>query len=444
MQAAPTLSAGDTAWVLVSAALVLLMVPGLAFFYGGLVRGKNVLNTLLMSVSAWAIAGVQWVLIGYSLSFAGEGSWIGNLSWLGLSGVSSGPGGPVTAIPHLAFAMFQGMFAVITVALISGAVVERMSFRAYLLFALLWTTLIYDPLAHWVWSAGGWLFRMGALDFAGGTVVHISAGISALVAALVLGQRRDHKRVPLVPHNVPLTVLGAGLLWFGWFGFNAGSALGANEVAAVAFVTTFAAPAAALLVWILLDLMRLGHITAVGAATGLVVGLVAVTPAAGFVTPLSALAIGAIGACASYAAIQIRSRTNVDDALDVFACHGVAGIVGALLTGVFATTTVNPAGRDGLLYGNPAQLVTQAIGVGATIVFAGAFTFVILKLVGLVTPLRVPVSAELSGVDIVEHGETGHDFDEFGIGAGHRPTLGGSVVVTRRSAETQPHPSMVG
>jgi Amt family ammonium transporter len=336
---------------------------------------------------------------------------------------------------------------VITVALISGAVVERMSFRAYLLFALLWTTLIYDPLAHWVWAAGGWLFEMGALDFAGGTVVHISAGVSALVAALMVGQRRDYKRVPLVPHNVPLTLLGAGLLWFGWFGFNAGSALGANEVASVAFVTTFAAPAAALLVWILLDLVRLGHITAVGAATGLVVGLVAVTPAAGFVTPVSALAIGAIGACASYAAIQVRSRTSVDDALDVFACHGVAGIVGALLTGVFATTAVNAAGRDGLLYGNPAQLLTQAIGVGATILFAGVLTAVILKVVGAVTPLRIPVSAELTGVDLTEHGEVGHDFDEFGVGAGHRPRLGGSVVVTRRSPEpaqdVHPQPSLV-
>jgi Amt family ammonium transporter len=354
----------------------------------------------------------------------------------------------VTAIPHLAFAMFQGMFAVITVALISGALVERMSFRAYLLFALLWTTLIYDPLAHWVWAAGGWLFEMGALDFAGGTVVHISAGVSALVAAVMVGPRRDYKRVPLVPHNVPLTLLGAGLLWFGWFGFNAGSALGANEVASVAFVTTFAAPAAALLVWILLDLVRLGHITAVGAATGLVVGLVAVTPAAGFVTPLSALAIGAIGACASYAAIQIRSRTAVDDALDVFACHGVAGIVGALLTGVFATTAVNAAGRDGLIHGNPGQLLTQAVGVGATMLFAGVLTAVILKVVGAITPLRVAVGAELTGVDLSEHGEVGHDFDEFGVGAGHRPRLGGSVVVTRRTAESapevQPEPSLVG
>jgi Amt family ammonium transporter len=289
---------------------------------------------------------------------------------------------------------------------------------------------------------------MGALDFAGGTVVHISAGVSALVAALMVGQRRDYKRVPLVPHNVPLTLLGAGLLWFGWFGFNAGSALGANEVASVAFVTTFAAPAAALLVWIVLDMIRLKHITAVGAATGLVVGLVAVTPAAGFVTPLSALAIGAIGACASYVAIQVRSRTSVDDALDVFACHGVAGIVGALLTGVFATTAVNPAGRDGLIHGNPGQLLTQAIGVGATMLFAGVLTAVILKVVGAVTPLRVAVSAELGGVDLSEHGETAHDFDEFGIGAGHRPpSLGGSVIVTRRApespAEARPQPSLV-
>jgi ammonium transporter, Amt family len=431
-----TINTGDTAWMMVSSALVLLMIPGLAFFYGGLVRSKSVLNVIMMSMAAWAVAGVQWVLIGYSLSFNGDKPWLGGLGFLGFSGLV-GNNGPVTNIPHLVFAIFQGMFAVITVALISGAVVERMSFKAYLMFMLAWTTLIYDPLAHWVWGSGGWLLKLGALDFAGGTVVHISAGISALVAAVVIGPRRDHGRVALVPHNVPFTLLGAGLLWFGWFGFNAGSAVAANDVAAVAFVTTFAAPAAALLTWILIDLFRNGHSTAVGAATGLVVGLVAVTPAAGFVTPLAAIAIGVIAAGASYTAIQLRAKTKVDDSLDVFGCHGVAGIVGALLTGVFATVSVNSAGRDGLFYGNPQQLVTQLIAIGATIVYCGAVTFVILKAISLVTPLRVPLAAELGGVDMSEHGEVANDSDEFGGGAGHRPYLGGHVVVhTPRLSET--------
>ena len=434
-----TLSAGDTGWVLASSALVLLMIPGLALFYGGLVRGKSVLNTLLMSIAAWAVAGVQWVLIGYTLSFGDGSPWIGSLSWLGLSGVTGAPSTPTGTIPHLAFAAFQGMFAVITVALISGAVVERMSFRAYLLFVLLWTTLVYDPLAHWVWGAGGWLLALGALDFAGGTVVHISAGVSALVAALVVGPRRDHGRIPVVPHNVPLTLLGAGLLWFGWFGFNAGSSLAANEIAAVAFMATFAAPAAALAVWIVLDLTRTGRSTAVGAATGIVVGLVAVTPAAGYVTPLSALAIGALAACASYFAIQLRARTKIDDSLDVFACHGTAGIVGALLTGVFATSSINPAAADGLLYGNPGQLMTQLIAVAATLLFCGAMTFGILKLVSLVAPLRVPVGAELGGLDLSEHGEAAHDFDELGVGQGHRrPSIGESVLVHTRTVEPRP------
>jgi Amt family ammonium transporter len=435
-----TLNAGDTGWVLASSALVLLMIPGLALFYGGLVRGKSVLNTLLMSFAAWAIAGVQWVLIGYSLSFAEGSSWLGGLSFVGLSGVTGAPQGPTATIPHLAFAAFQGMFAVITVALISGAVVERMSFKAYLLFVLAWTTLVYDPLAHWVWGPNGWLLQLGALDFAGGTVVHISAGISALVAALVVGPRRDHGRIPMVPHNVPLTLLGAGLLWFVWFGFNAGSALAANEIAAVAFMATFAAPAAALAVWMVLEISRTGRPTAVGAATGIVVGLVAITPAAGYVTPLSALAIGGIASCGSYFAIQARAKTKVDDSLDVFACHGTAGIVGALLTGVFSSSRMNPAAADGLVYGNAGPLVTQIIAVGTTMVFCGAMTFGILKLVALIVPLRVAMGAELGGVDLSEHGEAAHDFDELGVGQGghRRPTLGESVLVHTMSMESRP------
>jgi len=421
-------------------------VPGLALFYGGLVRGKSVLNTLLMSMACLGVVGVQWVAVGYSLAFEPNSPWVGGLGWLGLDGVSAGVDGPyVSAIPHLVFAVFQGMFAVITVALISGAVVERMRFPAFLLFGVLWTTLVYDPLAHWVWGNGGWLAGLGALDFAGGTVVHISAGASALVAALVVGPRRDYSRSPHIPHNVPLTLLGAGLLWFGWFGFNAGSALAANGVAAVAFVTTFTAAAAALAVWIVLDQLRTGHSTAVGAATGIVVGLVAVTPAAGFVTPVSALAIGAIAAGASYAAIQLRARTSVDDSLDVFACHGVAGIVGALLTGVFATTAVNPAGGDGLLAGDPGQLGVQLVAIGATVLYAGLLTVGILKLLGLFVTLRVPMESELGGLDLSEHGEGALHVEEWDLAPGRRIPLGQSVVVPARVVEQRtPHAAPVG
>jgi Amt family ammonium transporter len=430
MSEAITVSAGDTAWVLASAALVFLMVPGLAFFYGGLVRSKSSLNTMMMSAAALGIVGVQWVLFGYSLAFEANTPLLGGLGWWGFRGVGGEPNPAyASTIPHAAFAAFQGMFAAITVALVSGAVVERMRFRGYLLFLVLWTTLVYDPLAHWVWGEGGWLRSLGALDFAGGTVVHVSAGISALVAALVLGKRRDYGRVPIAPHNVPFTLLGAGLLWFGWFGFNAGSALGAGDVAANAFVTTFAAPAAALTAWMILDLIRTGRTTAVGAATGIVVGLVAITPAAGFVTPRAAVAIGAIATCASYAAVQWRARSMVDDSLDVFGCHGVAGIVGAILTGVFATTSVNPGGADGLLAGNPGQLTTQLVALAATIVLASVGTLVILLAVRALVGLRVPVADEIAGVDLSEHGEEAYVGGDVGDLAGRRAVLGGSVVL---------------
>jgi Amt family ammonium transporter len=423
-------SAGDTAWVLVASALVMLMVPGLAFFYGGLVRQKSSLNTLMMSVAALGIVSVQWVLVGYSLAFAPGTPLLGGFVWAGLAGVGAAANPAYAAtIPHLAFAAFQVMFAAITIALVSGAVVERMRFGVYLLFVLLWTTLVYDPLAHWVWGDGGWLHALGALDFAGGTVVHISAGTSALVAAVLLGKRRDFGRASLVPHNVPFTLLGAGLLWFGWFGFNAGSALAANGVAANALVTTHTAAAAALTTWMLLDLARSRHCTAVGAATGAVVGLVAITPAAGFVTPLSALAIGVLAASASYAAIQLRSRTRLDDALDVFACHGVAGIAGALLTGVFATKSVNPAGADGLLAGNAAQLGVQALAVLATIVLAGLATAVILGALSATVSLRVPLADEISGIDVAEHGEQAYHGGDLGELAGGS-ALGESVLIT--------------
>ena len=396
---AAAISAGDTAWVLTSSALVLLMTVGLAFFYGGLVRPKNALNTMMMSVVALGLVGVQWVVLGYSLAFAPGGAWIGGLDWLGFRGVGLEPD-PTYAptIPLQAHAMFQGMFAIITPALVAGAVVERMRFRAFALFIVLWATIVYDPLAHWVWG-GGWLQQQGALDFAGGTVVHISAGVSALVAARMLGPRRDYRRVPLAPHSVPLVLLGAGLLWFGWFGFNAGSALAANGVAALAFVNTNTAAAAALVVWALLDVARTGKVTAVGIATGLVVGLVGITPAAGYVTALSALAIGAIAAGVSYTAIQIRSRSRVDDALDVFSCHGLAGAAGAVLTGVLATRAVNPAGADGLLAGNAAQLGAQLLAVAAAAAFAALATIGIIALVRATVGIRVPVRDEITGLD---------------------------------------------
>jgi ammonium transporter, Amt family len=420
-------SAGDTAWVLISAALVMLMVPGLAFFYGGLVRRKSALNTLMMSVAALGVVSVQWVMLGYSLSFSHGSPFLGGFAWAGFAMVGAAPDATYAAtIPHLAFAAFQMMFAAIAIALVSGAVVERMRFGVYLLFALLWSTLIYDPLAHWVWGDGGWLRTLGALDFAGGTVVHISAGVSALVAALMLGKRRDYGRAPLVPHNVPFTVLGAGLLWFGWFGFNAGSALAANGVAANAFVTTHTAAAAALTMWMVLDLLRNRHCTAVGAATGAVVGLVAITPAAGFVTPAAAVAIGVLAASASFFAMQARARTQLDDALDVFACHGVAGIVGALLTGVFATKAVNAAGGDGLLAGNAHQLAVQALAIGATIVLASVGTAVLLGVVKALGGLRISLADEIAGIDVAEHGEQAYHGGEMDDLAGG---LGDSIVM---------------
>ena len=425
----PALSAGDTAWTLVATALVLLMVPGLALFYGGLVRSRAALNTFMMSFAALALVSVQWVALGYTLSFAPGGA-TGDLRWAGLRAIGLGAGPYSATIPHVAFVAFQAMFAGVTVALISGAMVERIRFPVYLAFAALWTTLVYDPLAHWVWATDGWLHTLGALDFAGGTVVHVSAGTAALVAATMLGQRRDRGRTALLPHNVPFTIVGAGLLWVGWFGFNAGSALAADGVAANALLTSHTAAASALLVWVLIDLKRVGQATAVGAATGAVVGLVAITPAAGYVSPLAAIVIGAAGACASYAAIQLRNRTRIDDALDVFACHGVAGIVGALLTGVFAQRAINAAGADGLLAGNARLLGVQAIAVLCTIAFAGTMTAVVLKGLAMVTALRAAVPNELRGIDLTEHGEHAyHDGDTSEI-AGDGLRVGQPVLLT--------------
>jgi len=429
------ISAGDTAWVLTSTALVMVMTVGLAFFYGGLVRPKNALNTMMMSVVALGLVSVQWVLFGYSIAFGHGTPFWGGLAWLGFKGVGLDPDPAYAAtIPLQAHAMFQLMFAIITPALISGAIVERMRFRAYVAFLVLWSTFVYDPLAHWVWGAGGWLQKLGALDFAGGTVVHISAGVSALVAARMLGPRKDFKRAPIVPHNVPLVLLGAGLLWFGWFGFNAGSALAANGLAAAAFTNTNTAAAAALVMWACLDLFRTGKVTAVGAATGLVVGLVGITPAAGYITPPASLAVGALAALVSYTAIQIRSTTRLDDSLDVFSCHGLAGVAGAMLTGVFATKLVNPAGGDGWLAGNFAQMGVQLVAVLAAAALAAAGTAVIMAVVNATLGAKADVREQLSGLDLSEHGEDAYFGGEQGALAG-AGVIGEGVIVSMLEPE---------
>ena len=390
----------DTAWMLMSTALVLLMTPALAFFYGGLVRSKNALNTMMMSFISLGFVGVLWAVIGYSLAFGPGNNWIGDTSRLFLNGVGLSEQG---TIPHLLFMCFQGTFAIITAALISGAIVERMRFSAYVVFISLWALFVYSPLCHWVWG-GGWLADMGALDFAGGTVVHVNAAAAAFVAAICVGKRKDYQQSALLPHNVPFTLLGAGLLWFGWFGFNAGSALAANGIAALAFTTTMLAPAGTLVVWTVLDMMRQQKSTAVGAATAIVVGLVAITPAAGFVGPMSAIALGAIAAVPSYFALVYRAKTQLDDSLDVVAAHGVGGTVGAILTGVFAQKGLNGI-ADGMLFGNSGQVVTQIIAVVAAIVYSGGVSFVLLKLIGVVLPLRADASDEIAGLDVTHHGE---------------------------------------
>jgi Amt family ammonium transporter len=401
----PTINGADTAWMLIATALVLLMTPALAFFYGGLVRSKNALNTMMMSFISLGFVGVAWALIGYSLSFAPGNAWIGGTAAFFLRGVGTDlpTGFSTSLIPHSLFMCFQGTFCIITAALISGSIVERMRFSAYVLFITLWALFVYSPIAHWVWG-GGWLGTMGALDFAGGTVVHVNAAVAAVVAVICVGPRRDAKTAALLPHNVPFVLLGSGLLWFGWFGFNAGSAVAANGSAALAFTTTMLAPAGTLLVWTLLDAFRQKKATAVGAATAIVVGLVAITPAAGHVSPLNGLILGAIAAVPSYIALVLRAKTSFDDSLDVLAAHGVGGTVGALLTGVFAQKSLNGL-ADGLLYGNPAQLGIQATAVAAAIVYSGVVTFILLKIVGLVFPLRAAAESESEGLDTTQHGE---------------------------------------
>jgi Amt family ammonium transporter len=405
---ASRIDSGDTALVLLSAGLVLLMTPGLAFFYGGLVRAKNVVHTMNMSLACMALVGVLWVLVGYSLAFApggGHDRVLGSLAWAGLVGVTGAPEPTLAAtVPHLAFMLFQAMFAVITPALISGALVERVSLKAFALFAGLWSLVVYTPVAHWVWAPGGWLRGMGALDFAGGTVVHINAAAAALVGAFLVGRRRGLRTPTSIPHNVPFAILGAGLLWFGWLGFNGGSALASNGLAAYAFTNTFVAPAAAALAWGLLELSLHGKISGVGLASGAVAGMVAITPAAGFVTPLSALLVGGLAAAASFGAVRLRPKLGLDDSLDVFAVHGVAATLGALLTGLLASKAVNPDAADGSL----ALLGVQALGVVATLAWSGLVSLALYKLVGLITPLRSDEQDEWTGLDQSDVGERGY------------------------------------
>lgn len=400
------INSGDTAWVLVSTALVLLMTPALAFFYGGMVRRKNMLSTLTLSIIMMALISVQWVLFGYTLAFGKSvGGLIGGFEYLGFNGVGAEPNADYAAtIPHMAFAAYQMMFAVITPALITGAFVERVRFKSVIIFTLLWATFVYDPVAHWVWAVGGVLRGLGALDFAGGTVVHVTAGMAALAFALAIRKRRGFGRSTFEPHNIPMTVLGAGLLWAGWFGFNGGSALGANGLAVTAVVNTNTAAAAAALVWTFLS-WRDGKPSTLGIVTGAVVGLVAITPAAGFVTPVSALAIGALAAPCSYYVIKLRQKVGLDESLDVLACHGTGGIVGGVLTGVFATTAVNAAGANGLLAGNPGLLGPQVLGLVAAGVWSFVFTFVVAKILDKTIGLAVTEREEEVGLDISEHGE---------------------------------------
>ena len=434
-EAAPAkIDTGDTAFVLISAALVLLMTPALALFYGGMCRTKNVLSTIMQSFFIIGIISIQWVLFGYSLAFGPDiGHFIGSLDWIGLSGVGNSPNADYAAtIPHSAFMIFQGMFAVITPALITGAFAERMKFSAFAVFTVVWATLVYDPVAHWVWGVGGWLREMGVLDFAGGTVVHIISGVSGLVIALMIGKRKGYGSEVMLPHHLPMTVLGAGLLWFGWFGFNAGSALGAIVIASNAFVVTHVSAAAATVSWVLAEWLMHGKPTVLGAASGCIAGLVSITPAAGFVSPLSAVAIGLLGGVICYLSVSVvKAKLGYDDSLDAFGVHGVGGAWGALATGLFASKAVNEAGADGLLFGNAAQFTNQLIGVAASILFAAVMTFVIIKIMGLVMDLRVSEAQEMQGLDLSEHGERGYSYQDLVTGS----------PVSFASLESQPIPA---
>jgi Amt family ammonium transporter len=403
---------GDTVFVLMSAALVMLMTPGLALFYGGMTRSKNVLSTIMQSFIILGVITIEWVLWGYSMAFGPDvGGIVGGLDWLGLRGVGMEPSPDYgSTIPHMAFMIFQCMFAVITPALITGAFAERMKFSAFLVFTILWATLVYNPLCHWVWGIGGWMGGMGALDFAGGTVVHISSGISALAAAIIIGKRLGYGSTAYIPHNLPMTITGTALLWFGWFGFNAGSALACNGLAANAFVVTHVASAAGALTWTFMEWFHRGKPTTLGAASGAVAGLVAITPASGFVGPMSAIIIGGLAGVICYGGVLLKARMGYDDSLDVVGIHGLGGTWGALATGLFASTKINPDGANGLFFGNPGQLWIQFLSVIATMLFAFVMTLIILKVIDKVMGLRITEEEEMKGMDISLHNENGYSF----------------------------------
>jgi Amt family ammonium transporter len=410
------LNTGDTAWMLVSTALVLLMMPGLALFYGGLVRSKNVLSTFMHSFVVLGLVSLQWVAFGYSLAFGPDhGGLIGGLSYAFMNGVALAPR-PGESTPHMLFFVYQMMFAIITPALISGAYAERMKFSAYALFTLLWATLVYDPLAHWVWGSGGWMAKLGVLDFAGGIVVHISSGISALVVALVVGKRLGYPRERSIPHNLTMVLLGAGLLWFGWFGFNGGSAGSASGIAVLALTNSQLAAAAGGMAWLLLDVVRYGKASALGFASGLVAGLATVTPASGFVGPMAAIAIGAVAGLACYGAVMLKGRFNYDDTLDAFGVHGVGGVVGTILLGAFAAKAWNAGGADGLLAGNAAFFGKQLLAALVTVAFSAVGTLAVLKIVEVTVGLRVSADEEREGLDINLHGEEGYAIGNSSFG----------------------------
>ncbi len=409
-----TINSGDTAFVLACAALVMIMTPGLALFYGGLVRGKNVLNTIMQCFIMLGIASVIWAFIGYSLAFAPDrfAGLIGDLNYVALKGVGQAPNVTYSStLPHLVFMIFQAMFAIITPALITGAIVERMKFISFVLFISMWIILVYAPLAHWIWGEGGWIRELGALDFAGGTVVHINSAAAALAAAIFVGRRKGFLKESFHPHNIPMTVIGAGILWFGWFGFNAGSALSANGLAASAFVTTHLAAGSAAISWIFIEKLKTGKPTTLGAASGAIAGLVAITPASGFVGPIAAIVIGTAAGILCYLALSLKFSFKFDDSLDVIAIHGVGGILGAILTGVFASTKINEAGANGLLFGNPFLIVAQGVAVAATIGFSFVISFIILYIIHSFIGLRVGEDEEVSGLDFSQHNETAYLFE---------------------------------
>jgi Amt family ammonium transporter len=434
------IDSGSTAWMLASSALVMFMTPGLALFYGGLVRTKNVLSTIMMSFFALGLVSVVWFTLGYTLGFGPDiGGLIGGLDFTFLKGVGAEPSAYASKIPHSTYMVFQMMFAIITPALITGAVVERIKFKGYVLFLALWSLVVYSPIAHWVWG-GGWVGlgegNLGALDFAGGTVVHINAGVAALAAILYLGKRKGYGHEQFRPHNVPMVVTGASILWFGWFGFNGGSALASDGLASSAFVATHLGAASAVLGWLIPEKMHNGSPTTVGAATGAVAGLVAITPAAGFVEPWAAVVIGLLAGFVCYGAVAAKSKLGYDDSLDVVGVHMVGGMVGALLTGVFATTAINPAGADGAFYGNVLQLGKQAVAVGVTLGYSFVLTLVICFVVDKLVGLRATEEEELTGLDLTEHAEVGYSFAETGMAAGH----GSESVTQAQRQQGSAHP----